>query len=183
MKPEHTACTSKAAPWVTPSIACTRVAVAGKVSSGVAVARTIRSSASASMPAAASARRAAAQARSRGHLALGGDVALADAGALDDPLVRRVDHAGQVVVGQDAFGEIGPASDDGGPEHHQDAARLCWTGSLSAPNTSSSLVITPLKPFTAMSTATPMALAKPIVSVPPWLLTTMPLSPTSMAPL
>ena len=33
-----------------------------------------------------------------------GDVALADAGALDDPLVRGVEHPGEVGVGQDAGG-------------------------------------------------------------------------------
>ena len=38
MKPAHTAWTSNAAPLVMPSAACTRVAVAGKVRSGVAVA-------------------------------------------------------------------------------------------------------------------------------------------------
>ena len=37
MKPEHTACTSKAAPWAMPSRDCTTVAVAGKLSSGVVV--------------------------------------------------------------------------------------------------------------------------------------------------
>ena len=40
---EQTACTSKATPRVMPSAACTRVAVAGKVSSGVEVASTMRS--------------------------------------------------------------------------------------------------------------------------------------------
>ena len=63
MKPAHTACTSKAAPLVMPSAACTRVAVAGKVSSGVAVASTMRSRSHAFMPAWSSARCAALIAR------------------------------------------------------------------------------------------------------------------------
>jgi hypothetical protein len=42
----------------------------------------------------------------RGGLALGGDVALLDAGALDDPLVRGLEHALEVFVGEDAFGQI-----------------------------------------------------------------------------
>ena len=63
-KPAHTACTSKAMPPVMPSLACTLVAVAGKVLSGVDVASTSRSRESAPMPAASSAARLAAQARS-----------------------------------------------------------------------------------------------------------------------
>ena len=39
----------------------------------------------------------------RGRLAVGGDMALLDAGALDDPLVGRVDQLGEFVVGDDAF--------------------------------------------------------------------------------
>ena len=49
-KPAHTAWTSNAAPLVMPRAACTRVAVAGNVWSGVAVARTIRSRSDALMP-------------------------------------------------------------------------------------------------------------------------------------
>ena len=41
--PEHTACRSKAAPWVMPRPACTETALAGKVLSGVEVASTIKS--------------------------------------------------------------------------------------------------------------------------------------------
>jgi hypothetical protein len=64
MKPEHTACTSKAAPCVMPSWACSLVAVAGKVLSGVAVASTMRSSSAPVIPALASACSAALSARS-----------------------------------------------------------------------------------------------------------------------
>ena len=64
MNPEHTACTSKAAPRVMPSRACNLTAVDGKVSSGVAVASTIRSRSLPLMPARSRARRAAWNARS-----------------------------------------------------------------------------------------------------------------------
>ena len=63
-KPEHTACRSKAAPWLMPRPAWTETAAAGKVLSGVDVASTIRSIDCASTPAAASASRAAAIAMS-----------------------------------------------------------------------------------------------------------------------
>ena len=74
-----------------PSAAWTATAVAGKVLSGVEVASTIRSIDCASMPALASAALRRLDRQMRGELALGGDVALPDAGALHDPLVRRVD--------------------------------------------------------------------------------------------
>jgi len=77
-------------PLMMPSSACTATAVAGKVLSGVEVASTMRSIDCASTPALASAARAALTGQMRGELALGGDVALPDAGALHDPLVRGV---------------------------------------------------------------------------------------------
>ena len=64
MKPVHTACTSKAAPCVTPSFACNRQAVEGMTMSGVVVAQTIRSTSAAVTPAASIARRQACSARS-----------------------------------------------------------------------------------------------------------------------
>src|SRR5581483_4708075 len=64
MKPEHTAWTSKAAPRLIPSRACTMVATEGKVSSGVVVATITMSSSLASMPASSSAARPAARAKS-----------------------------------------------------------------------------------------------------------------------
>ena len=93
MKPEHTACRSKAAPWLMPSPFCTATAVAGKVLSGVEVPSTIRSIDCASIPASANAARAALMAEMRGELTVGGDVALPDAGALHDPFVGSVNRA------------------------------------------------------------------------------------------
>jgi len=60
----HTACTSKAAPWRIPSFFCSRQALDGKTMSGVEVASTMRSMSPGRSPAAASAWRQAASARS-----------------------------------------------------------------------------------------------------------------------
>ncbi len=43
-----------------------------------------------------------------GHLAIGGDAALLDAGALDDPFVGGVHHQREVGIGEDALGQIEP---------------------------------------------------------------------------
>ena len=52
-----------------------------------------------------------------GQLALGRDVALADAGALDDPGIAGVDRAGELVVGDDPGRQIGAAANDARAEH------------------------------------------------------------------
>ena len=64
MKPEHTACTSKAAPPVMPRPAWILTAVAGNVRSGVAVAQMMRSMSLGSMPERTRAWREAAMPRS-----------------------------------------------------------------------------------------------------------------------
>ena len=63
---------------------------------------TIRSTSAGVRPAAASACAAALDGQVGGGLALDRLVALADAGALDDPGVGGVDDLGQIVVGDDA---------------------------------------------------------------------------------
>ena len=121
-KPEHTACRSKAAPWVMPSSACTATAVAGKVLSGVEVASTIRSIACASMPACASAARAAWIAMCEVNSPARGDVALVDAGALHDPFVGGVDLARQFGVGQDLARQIAAAAEHDRTAYSHEAA-------------------------------------------------------------
>ena len=111
MKPEHTACRSKAAPWWMPSAACTATAVAGKVLSGVEVAEHDQVD-RLGVDAGVGQRRARRVDRQmRGELALGGDVALPDAGALHDPLVRGVDPRRQFGIGQDPLRQIGTAAE------------------------------------------------------------------------
>ena len=58
--------------------------------------------------------------RSDVQLVVVGDVALADARALDDPLVARVDDLRQVGVGHDALGQMrADAADDGSNDCHE----------------------------------------------------------------
>ena len=178
MKPEQTACTSKAAPRVMPSRACTVVAVAGKVSSGVVVAQTIRSSSPASMPASRSAARAASSARSEVFSPSARDMALADAGALADPFVGGVDALGEIVVGDDVVRQIRAAADDAG--------RGSRSGRLPVPALgvrcrARSATMRALMSARTMSMATSRALAKPSASVPPWLFTTTPFRPEEHA--
>ncbi len=68
-------------------------AVAGKVLSGVEVARMIRSMIGRRQPGIVERRACRRLAERRRGLAFAGDVALADAGALHDPLVGRLDLA------------------------------------------------------------------------------------------
>jgi len=54
----------------------------------------------------------------RGQLPLGGDAALADPGALPDPRIRRVEPRRQLVIGDDALGEIAAAPGHSGAQSH-----------------------------------------------------------------
>ena len=112
-----------------PSPVWTATAVAGNVLSGVEVASTIRSIDCASMPALASAACAALSAEMRGELALRRDVALLDAGALDDPFVRRVDHRRQFGIGQDALRQIAAAAKHN-RTHHSHETASCAFGTI-----------------------------------------------------
>src|SRR4029078_8471455 len=53
----------------------------------------------------------------RGELAVGRDIALADAGALANPLVRCLDPLGKLLVGYHARRQIGAASLDHRTDH------------------------------------------------------------------
>ena len=61
-----------------------------------------------------------------GGLTLGGDPSLADAGALDDPLVAGVDALFELGVGEPLVGECGAPAGDRGP--HAQATRSQATG-------------------------------------------------------
>src|SRR5690606_15773992 len=121
----------------------------------------------------------------RGGLAVGGDAPLADPGTLDDPLVARVDHLGEFVIGENAFGQVCAAAQ----EHGTFDTQLTPTSSTIAAGTSPrgsralmSVLIRPTRSLRAMSIARSIALANPIASALPWLLTTMPLRPTKTPP-
>ena len=62
----------------------------------------------------------------RGRLTVVGDAALADAGALDDPLVARVDALLEVGVGEPLVGDRGAPAGDRRP--HAQATRSQATG-------------------------------------------------------
>ncbi len=87
MNPAQTACRSKAKPLSMPIMCWTRVAVEGKVWSGVAVARTIASMSRAREAGGRQRPVGGACRQVRSQLAVGRDVALADACAGADPLV------------------------------------------------------------------------------------------------
>ena len=65
----------------------------------------------------------------RGPFAGRGDVALVDAGALHDPVVRRVDLARQIAVGEDLRRQIAAAAeDDRSLCRHEAAPPTAWRG-------------------------------------------------------
>ena len=70
--------------------------------SGVTVQTMMALTSDASMPRCASAQRAASIAMSEVAISGAGDVALADAGPLQDPLVVGLDHLFQILVGENA---------------------------------------------------------------------------------
>ena len=110
-KPEQTACRSKAAPWLMPSAALHRdrgrrkgvVRRRGRQHDQVDRLRVD--------PGIGQRRARRVDRQMRGELALGGDVALPDAGALHDPLVGGVDLRRQFGIGQDLLRQIGAAAE------------------------------------------------------------------------
>src|SRR5580698_969118 len=110
-----------------------------------------------------------------------GDTALANAGALDDPFVARVDAFGEFGVGENGLRQIRAESDDlrtnNGHEAAAPAACVC-RGTTAA----RSARIFGITSALAISIAISSALANPIASVPPWLFTTTPFSPRKIPP-
>ena len=107
MKPVQPAERSYAAASLAPSWSARSADVEGNIMSGVTVATIRRSMSVPSLPACSSACRAAGSERSDSACVLGRDPALADAGALHDPLVRRVDQLRELVVRDHALGRVG----------------------------------------------------------------------------
>lgn len=54
---------------------------------------------------------------------LGDEAALPDPGALDDPLVGRVEHVDQIGVGDDTFGNVVPDPEDAAVNHGETCLR------------------------------------------------------------
>src|SRR5690606_31130252 len=119
------------------------------------------------------------------QLALGGNVAAPDAAALANPFVGGVDSSGQLVVRHDALRQVSAAAENHGASHHHDAAAAAGGVPLVRPAPTLAICSASIAfpPYLTMSTASPIAVAKPTASVPPWLLTQTPLSPRNIAPL
>src|SRR5262249_49787370 len=116
------------------------------------------------------------------HLSVRGDAPFANARALHDPLVGGVESFRQIAIGHDAARQIGTAACDDRARRHQRLAALT-SGNGGGVRWAKASLIFSMAPWTTMSMATPIALAKPTASVPPWLFTAIPLRPRKMAPL
>ena len=93
----------------------------------------------------------------RGGFALAGDVAAADAGALDDPFVGGVDDADKLIIVDAAGGKRGAgAGDDRSQRHWAVPLAKAW-----ARNWSRSSPIRRVMSLRTIRAATPMALAMP----------------------
>ena len=122
VNPEHAAPRSKPQAFSAPIFACTMHAVLGNIVSGVVVPTTMNPMSFGREPASAIAACAAGTAMSDVADAGIDDVPLADAGALKDPLVGRVDHLLEIGVRQHARRHVRAESRDLHPPqrvHHK----------------------------------------------------------------
>src|SRR5207248_3834722 len=107
------------------------------------------------------------------------DVAVADTGALDDPLIGRVDGLGQFLIGNAArWQRAANAGDDRAARHSAASLAKAWARKLS--RSSPIFLVMSLR---TMLAATRIALATPFELAPPWLFTISPLRPRKTAPL
>src|SRR5687767_9410330 len=116
-----------------------------------------------------------------GELALRGNMAFADAGALDDPLVGGVDHRRQIAIRQHLLRKITPNPTNHAALHAPAAFMAGAAGSSGRPTALSSAIMR-TRPLRAISRARSMALAKPSASVPPCDLITIPFNPRNTPP-
>ena len=128
-----------------------------------------------------------------------GEMALADAGALADPLVGGIDGFGQLLVADEVFRQIGADTNQLGARADHVVALSRWrrnwrdglcgvvhggaTSGGGGEMRANPSRMRSLNRWTTMSIPTSTACAKPSASVPPWDFTTTPLSPSSTAPL
>src|ERR1700738_3302729 len=120
-----------------------------------------------------------------GQLARCRHPALADTGALANPLIRGIETAGEFVIRDNSFRQIRTAPGDLGPQCHRprvSKAADSGAGCASLRRARSTRILS-RKPFTFRSIATPIALAKPKASAEPWLLTAIAFKPRKIEPL
>ena len=105
----------------------------------------------------------------RGQLSRCGDPALTDPSALPDPFIGGVQAMGEFVIANDTFRQVCPTPGDlRSQAHHRGNYSVAGCGADGTLlRRANSTRILSRKPFTFMSTATPIALAKPKASVEP----------------
>ena len=115
----------------------------------------------------------------RRGLTFAGDIARADPGALDDPLIGRIDGLRQLVVGDSPPRQSAPGAEHNRVKSHCAAslAKAC------ARKLSRSSPILRMMSLRTIRAATPIAFAMPFGLAAPWLFTTRPFSPRKTAPL
>src|SRR5262249_32026417 len=111
------------------------------------------------------------------RLAVVGDVALADAAALDDPLVVRVDHLLEVGVGQDPLGRVRADPGDPRSRHSRPPSRP-----PRATSASSAALMCSFSPAFAHSWATRTAFLMAFTGDAPRQMMAAPSMPSSVAP-
>ncbi len=102
-KPEQAASRLNAGQLLILSFSCTRQATFGKIKSGVVVPTTTRSMSFGSKTGVLERGEPSPVGEVAGRFVVCGDVAILDAGATPDPLVRGLDHLLEIRVGEDAF--------------------------------------------------------------------------------
>ena len=107
-----------------PRAACTDTAVAGKVWSGVEVARTIRSIEFASTMRIGERRPRGMQREIGRELASGRDMAFANAGALHNPFVGGLNRTRKFIIADDARGQIASAAEHDRTQRRHELAPL-----------------------------------------------------------
>src|SRR6185437_9807868 len=130
----------------------------------------------------------------RGGLAVAGEMANLDAGALGDPFVAGVHHLCEIEIRENLGWKICTTAKEDRTHDTQETAALAGSGpsefSGAAPEESGrretaarSARMRAIISDCPISMARSMALAKPSASAPPWLFTTTPSSPRKTPPL
>lgn len=131
MNPKYWACTSTAGTSGSPTLWPKRQALSGKGKSGLNVANRIPSVLPGSIPAFSIARSEARKAKISCSPHRPRVSAPFDAGSPANPLVARVEHPGEVVVGQNSIRHIESCANDADSRH----VALRWVGTIKIPAT------------------------------------------------